>query len=96
MKLHIDSFTLSLCELRDLKPGAEFYRIRGGYTSANRYTKLGYNRANKAMGWAATFTCGRDGDISYSVELKPGTLVLSADKYEEIVDLTLTRLDAIN
>lgn len=96
MKLHIDSFTLSLCELRDLAPNAEFYRIRGGYTSANRYTKLGYNRANKAMGWAATFTCGRDDDIGYSVELKPGTMVLPADRYEEIVDLTLDRLAAMN
>ena len=96
MKLHIDSFTLSLCELRDLKPGTEFYRIRGGYTSLNRYTKLGYNRANKMLGWKASYTCGRDDDISYSVELKPGTMVLPAEKYEEILDLTLPRLSDTN
>jgi hypothetical protein len=48
------------------------------------------------MGWAASFTCGRDDDIGYSVELKPGTMVLPADRYEEIVDLTLDRLAAMN
>lgn len=81
MKLTTEA-KLNIVDLRALKPGESFYRIRGDKLSANQYTKGGYNRANKVMGWKASFTCGRDDDISYSVELAPGTGVLRADWVE--------------
>ena len=73
---------MNLVDLRSLKPGEAFYRIRGDKLSAYQYTKGGYNRPNKALGYKASFTCGREDDISYSVELKPGTEVLKADWVE--------------
>jgi len=75
----------AVVHLRDLKPGTDFYRLRihpgaGVHRISNNvYTKLGYNRANKMMGWKASYTCGRDDDIGYSVELNPDTLVVTTE-----------------
>ena len=74
----------AVVHLRDLKPGTDFYRLRSDGSGLHRisnnvYTKLGYNRANKAMGWKASYTCGRDDDIGYSVELNPDTLVVTTE-----------------
>ena len=78
----------AVVHLRDLKPGTDFYRLRvhpgSGLhqISRNVYTKLGYNRANKLMGWKASYTCGRDDDIGYSKELHPDTLVVTVEVLE--------------
>jgi len=77
----------ALCQLRDLPAGSQFFRVRAGKASNNVYSKEGYNRPNRVMGWKASFTCGRDDDISYSVELAPSTVVLPYDKATVIFDL---------
>ena len=74
-----------LVQLRDLKPRQEFYRVRAGKLSQYRYQKLGYNRANKAMGWAASFTCGREDDISFDIQLNPDTYVMPAVIWDEML-----------
>lgn len=74
----------AVVELRDLVPGTDFYRLRSDGSGLHRisnnvYTKLGYNRANKMLGWKASYTCGRDDDIGYSLELRPDTLVVTTE-----------------
>ena len=78
----------AVVHLGDLKPGTEFYRLRlhpgSGLhqISRNVYTKLGYNPANKSMNWKASYTCGRDDDIGYSVQMNPDTLVVTVEDLE--------------
>ena len=68
-------------QLANLKPGENFRRIRSGNPSAMAYTKLFYNRANKVLGYKASYTCGRADDIGYSIELKPTSPVIREDDY---------------
>jgi hypothetical protein len=75
---------LTPCTLRSLHSGAEFFRIRNGQPMKRRMQKLGYNRANKMMGYSASFTCGYDDDIGDSMELSPDTLVFDAGHVDDV------------
>jgi hypothetical protein len=67
---------MRVVQLRDIAPGEYFHRLRKGVPSKHVYEKLGYNPRNKRLGYSASFTCGREDDIGYSIELNPNTPVI--------------------
>ena len=67
---------MRVVQLRDIAPGEYFHRLRKGVPSKHVYEKLGYNPRNKRLGYSASFTCGREDDIGYSIALNPNTPVI--------------------